>query len=90
MPITVGESDIDRIRDIIANWGFVSPISNDPNDHDGAADWHAYGNSLAAKQTELGPSGLGFVAGRVVPTGPVVHPKTVAMLACAYMGQPAG
>lgn len=30
-----------------------------------------------------------FEIGRMVPTGPVGHPQTISMLACAYMGQPA-
>lgn len=90
-----GSVDIDRMRDIQGHFmpngmkgGFIHWRGTGVFSPGGIADtpWFVKGNSAQ----EIGDDKLvNFAPSRVAPTGPVMAPRRVAVLACAYMGMPA-
>ena len=86
-----GSSAIDEIRNIQGffhiHYGYNSQLSGAFYSPDGYGAVSAYGSGNSSDH--VGQSQSFFDAGRVVSVGNVNRPRSLAVLACSYMGVPA-
>lgn len=100
MPISVGESDTDRTRNVFGEMGYtdlyhqchMSLFATSGPFYNNESPSYTIVNVLAQPENRTGKAGQSVVifdSGRMVPTGSITQPPRISMLACAYMGQPA-
>lgn len=88
-----GISDIDRMRSASGRWGYIAANNNDNQAgvSYGICYWEGFtpGNITGAGPVYNRSFNPAVDLGRAVPTADVTRPKTLAMLACAWLGLPA-